>query len=189
MPISHISKVYAVRDIKVFALTADPAGGSPTYGAGIDVPGAKTMTLSGDINTVELRGDNALLDQASTLQNVQVALEFAKMSLDLLGSWFANSVADSGTTPNMKAVWSLLNTTGLGYFGIVGQAHGADTIGGDVQFQINKAILSSFPEMGLAEEEYQTHSVEFRSMPLLSNGKWLNVQYNETLVTPLVAPA
>jgi hypothetical protein len=188
MPLSHITKVYAVKDIKVFPLTADPAGGSPTYGTGIDVPGAKTMTITGDVNTVELRGDNGPLDRASSLSNVNVAIEWAKASLDLLAAWFENTVADSGTTPNQKSVWELLNTTELGYFGVAGQAVGADTIGGDVQFSVNKAILSAFPEMGLAEEDYKTHSTEFATMPLLSTGKWLNVTLNET-ATALAAPA
>jgi hypothetical protein len=188
MPISHVTKVYAVKDIKIFPLTADPAGGSPTYGTGIDVPGAKTLTITGDINTVELRGDNTSLDRASALSNVNCAIEFAKLSLDLLASWFANAITDSGTTPNQKSVWQLLSTTSLGYFGISGQAVGADVLTGDVQFQINKAILSSFPEMGLAEEDYKTHSTEFATMPLLSNNKWLNVTLNETTAA-LAAPS
>lgn len=188
MPISHITKVYAVKDIKIWPLTADPASGSPTYGTGIDVPGAKTLTITGDVNTVELRGDNGSMDRASALSNVNASIEWAKMSLDLLAAWFANTVADSGTTPAQKSVWSLLNTTGLGYFGITGQAVGADVLTGDVQFTVNKAILSAFPEMGLAEEDYKTHSVDFATMPLLSNGKWLNVTLNETAAA-LAAPA
>lgn len=188
MPISHVTKVFAVSDIKIYPLTADPAGGSPTYGAGLDVPGAKTLTITGDIETKALRGDNALLDQASSLTNVQASMEFAKMSLDLLATWFANTVVDSGTTPNQKSVWQLLGTSGLGYFGIVGRAVGADVLTGSVEFQINKAILASFPEMGLEEEDYKTHSVEFATMPLLANSKWLNVTLAETAAA-IAAPA
>lgn len=188
MPLSHVTKVFAVKDIKIYPLTSDPAAGSPVYGTGIDVPGAKTMTISGDINTVELRGDNGPMDRASSLSSVNVSIDWAKASLDLLAAWFANTVVDSGTTPNQKSVWSLLQTTSLGYFGISGQAVGADVLTGDVQFQVNKAILSSFPEMGLAEEDYKTHSAEFATMPLLSNGKWLNVTLNETAAA-LAAPA
>jgi hypothetical protein len=188
MPISHITKVFAVTDIKIYPLTADPAGGSPTYGTGVDVPGAKTLTITGDIETKQLRGDNGLLDQASSLTNVQASMEFAKLSLDLLAAWFANTVADSGTTPNQKSVWTLLNTTGLGYFGVTGRAVGADILTGGVEFQLYKTILASFPEMGLAEEDYKTHSVEFATMPLLSNGKWIGVPIYETLAA-IAAPA
>lgn len=180
MPISHVTKVFAASDAKVFPLTADPAGGSPTYGTGIDVPGLKTVTIEGDVNSVELRGDNTLLDAASNLSNITVSMEFAKTSLDLLAAWFAATVTDSGTTPNQKSTWTLLGTTGLAYFGLSAKAVGADVLTGDVQFNVNKAILSSFPEMGLEEEDYKTSSVEFKAMPLLSNNKWLSIVLNET---------
>lgn len=188
MPISHVTKVFAASDAKVYPLTADPAGGAPTYGTGIDVPGLKTVTIEGDVNSVELRGDNALLDAASNLTNITVSMEFAKSSLDLLGAWFTAAVTDSGVTPAQKATWTLLGTTGLSYFGLSAKAVGADPIAGDVQFSVYKAILSSFPEMGLEEEDYKTSSVEFKAMPLLSNLKWIGQTINET-ATALAAPA
>jgi hypothetical protein len=188
MPLSHVTKVFAASDAKVYPLTADPAGGSPTYGTGIDVPGLKTVTIEGDINSVELRGDNALMDVASNLSNITVGMEFAKTSLDLLAAWFNNTVVDTGTTPAQKSVWSLLGTTALGYFGLSAKAVGADTLTGDVAFGVNKCVLSSFPEMGLEEEDYKTGSVEFKAMPLLSNAKWLSVTLNETAAA-LAAPA
>lgn len=188
MVLSHVTKVFAAKDAKVFPLTADPAGGSPTYGTGIDVPGLKTVTIGGDINSAELRGDNQRLDSQSTLGGITVSMEFAKTSLDLLAAFFSNTITDSGTTPNQKSLWSLLGTTGLGYVGMTCQAVGADTITGDVQFSVHKMMLSSFPEMGLEEEDYKTASVEFDASPLLSNSKWLTVVVNETTAA-VAAPA
>lgn len=189
MPLSHVTKVFAAKDAKVFALTADPAGGTATYGAAIDVPGLKTVTISGDVNTVELRGDNSLLDASSSLTSIDVSMEFAKQSLDLLAAFFNNLVTDSGTTPNQKSIWGLTGASTLGYFGMTCQAVGADTITGDVQFSLHKLILSSFPEMGLEEEDYKTSSVECKAMPLLATGnKWVTVTVNETAAA-LAAPA
>jgi hypothetical protein len=189
VPISHVSKVYAVSDIKMWPVLTDPAGGATTYGTGIDVPGAKTMAITGDVNTVELRGDNTSLDRASAMSNVSVAIEFAKISLDLLAAWFAATVTPSGTTPNQKSIWTLAGTTALSYVGITGKAVGADILTGDVQFTVHKAILTSFPEMGLEEEDYRTHSVEFGAMPALGTGnKWISVTLNETGAA-LAAPA
>lgn len=187
MPLSHITKVFAAKDAKVYPLTAD-SGAAPTYGAGLDVPGLKTVTIGGDVNTAELRGDNSLLDAQSSLSSITVSMEFAKASLDLLAAFFSNTVVDSGATPAMKSVWSLLGSSTLGYVGVTAQAVGADNIGGDVQFEVHKMMLSSFPELGLEEEDYKTQSVEFTAMPLISTGKWLNVTVNETAVA-VAAPA
>lgn len=188
MPISHVSKVFAAKDAKLWPLTADPAGGSPTYGTGIDVPGLKTVTITGEVNTVSLRGDNSLLDSASSMGGIEVEMEFAKMSLDILAAVFAATTVDSGTTPNQKAVWTMLGTTGFNYVGLTCQAVGADVITGDVQFAIYKMIPSSFPEMGLEEEDYKTSSITFSAVPLLSNFKWVGTTLNETAAA-LAAPA
>jgi hypothetical protein len=59
---------------------------------------------------------------------------------------------------------------------------------GDVQFSVYKAVLSSFPEMGLEEEDYKTSALEFAIVPLLSNGKWIGTTLNETAAA-LAAPA
>ena len=188
MPISHVSKVFAAKDCKLFPLTADPSGGSPTYGTGVDVPGLKTCTITGTVNTVELRGDNGKLDGASSMGDVTVALEFAKLSLDVLSAVFAVATADAGTTPNQTSTWTLLNTSQFSYVGMTAQAVGADILTGDVMFSVYKMIPSSFPELGLAEEDYKTSSLEFSAMPLLANGKWIGAAIRETTAA-LAAPA
>lgn len=188
MPISHVTKVFAAKDAQLYPLTADPAGGSPTYGTAVDVPGLKKVTITGDVNTVELRGDNSKLDSASSMGGVKVALEFAKMSLDILAAIFTAAVTDSGTAPSQVASWTMLGSTGFRYVGLTCAAVGADPITGDVTFSIYKMIPSSFPEMGLEEEDYKTSSLEFEAMPLLSNGKWIGSSIRETAAA-LAAPA
>lgn len=188
MPVSHVTKVFAAKDAKLYPLTADPAGGSPTYGTGVDVPGLKTVTITGDVNTVELRGDNQKLDSASSMGSISVALGFAKLSLDILSAVFAALTTDSGTTPNQIATFTLLGTTGFNYVGMTCQAVGADPIAGDAMFSVYKMIPSSFPELGLEEEDYKTSSLEFEAMPLLSNSKWIGAAIRETTAA-LAAPA
>jgi hypothetical protein len=188
MPVSHITKVFAASDAKIYPITADVAGGTITYGTGIDVPGIKTVSIGGEITTAELRGDSTSLDRQSMLGAVNVTVEWAKHSLDILAALFGNTVADSGTTPAMKAVWTLLGTSKPAYVGLSCKALGADPVAGDVGFAVNKMMVTSFPEMGLAEEEYRTFSVEFGAMPTLANGKILSTDINETTVA-IAAPA
>ncbi len=187
MPAPHVTKVFAAKDAKFYPLTSD-TGAAPVYGTGIDVPGLKTLTISGDVNNVELRGDNTLLDSQSTLTNISVEMEFAKQSLDILAALTTATVADSGVAPNEISTWTLLGTSGLSYVGISAVAVGADPIGGDTTFSIYKATLSGFPEMGLAEEDYQTISLELAAMPTLSNQKWIGTAIRNTAAA-LAAPA
>jgi hypothetical protein len=176
--------LFAVSDCKISKLTADPAGGTATYATAVDVPGIKTMSIGGDVNTVELRGDNQSLDQNSVLGSLTVSVEHAKISLDVLDVLLGTTTTDSGTTPNMIATTVLLGTNTMNYFKIEGKTPtaGADTVTGDLHFVLHKCILSSFPDLGLAEEDYQTVSFEAVAIPLLANAKSLSIVANETAV-------
>lgn len=182
MPLSHISKAFAVVDAKIAPLTADPSGGAATYGALVDVPGIKSVSIGGDISTVELRGDNQLLDANSTLTSISLEFEYAKLSLDALDVLVGGTVVDAGVTPNQTANYTLLGTDTLGYFRFLAKTPtaGGDAVTGDVQFELYKCILSGFPEMGMAEEEYQTFTVSAIALPRLSDQKWLRTAFQET---------
>ncbi len=182
MPLSHVSKVYAVSDAKISKLTADPAGGATTYGTLTDVPGIKEMTIGGNVNTVELRGDNALLDQNSTLGNITVSVSNAKISLDVLAIMLGGTNTDAGTTPSQTSTYLLKNTDTFSYFKIEAKTPtgGADTPTGDLHYVLHKCILSSFPDLGHAEEDYRIVSFEAIAVPLISNGNHLSIVLNET---------
>lgn len=183
MPLSHVTKVFGVNDAKIAKLTADPAGGSATYATSVDVPGIKSVTISGEITTVDLRGDHTLLDSDSTLQNVTVGFEYAKLSLDALVVWLGGTVSDSGTTPDQIAKLAMLGTDTLlaNYWKFEAKTVSADTVGGDVHLVLYKCKLTSFPELGTAEEDYQTFSVEARAVPRLADSKWIDIEARETI--------
>lgn len=182
MAISHVSKLYAVEDAKIAAVTADPSGGTTTYGSLVDVPGIKSVTISGNVNTVELRGDNSLLDANSTLTNITLIFEYAKLSLDALDILAGGAVTDAGTGSTETATYDLLRTDALGYFKFEAKTPtaGVDEVAGDAHITLWKCMLSSFPEFGMAEEDYQTFSVSAIAVPRLSDNKWLQVKFNET---------
>lgn len=188
MPLSHVTKVFAVTDCKLYKVTADPAGGSTTYGPAIDVPGIKSIEISGDVESKQLRGDNSLLDSDTVLTNVSAKIEHAKLSLDALAMMLGQTVTDTGTTPNQVAGLDIIGggfagQTKFAPFKLTGVSASADPVGGNVLFTLHKAVLASFPDMGLAEEDYQTISADLNAMPLLSTGKWLSVAINETAAT------
>jgi hypothetical protein len=182
MPISRVTKLYAVQDAKIAPLTTDPADGTPTYGALVDVPGIKSVEISGDVEVKELRGDNTLLDSDSTISNVTVSFPHAKLSLDVLKALMSSTVTDAGTTPSQTSTWEMDSTVKPAPFKLeaVTPVSGGDLIGGDVHFTLHKCILSSFPGLGLAEEDYRTIETEARAVPLISTGKWITVRINET---------
>lgn len=185
MPISHVTKSFAVTDCKVAKLTADPAGGSPTYAASIDVPGIKKVTISGDVETKQLRGDNTKLDSDTVLTNITAEIEHAKISLDVLAMMLTQTVTDSGTTPNQIAALPIFGGgVGAGVkfapFRLEALSATADPVFGSVRFSLAKCILNSFPDMGLEEEDYKTSSFGVDCSPLISTGLWITPSIYET---------
>lgn len=188
MPVTHFTKVFAVTDAKINKMLTDVTGGSTTYGASIDVPGIKSIKISGDVENKKLRGDNGLLDSDSVLTNVTAEVEHAKLSLDAISAILGGVVTDTGTTPNQVATHNLI---GPGFanaakpvpFKLSGISASADPIAGNVSLILHKCILSGFPDFGLAEEDYQTVSFKCDAMPLLSSGLWLTTAVNETAAT------
>jgi hypothetical protein len=182
VPISRVTKLFAVKDCKVFPLLDDPAGGTPAYGVGIDVPGIKSMQVSGDVETKELRGDNQLLDSDSILKNITVSFPHAKLSLDVLVALVSSTVTDSGTGATEATEWNLTSDSRPVPFKIEGASptSGGDIIGGDVHFIAWKCKISKFPGLGLAEEDYQAIENEATAVPLISTGKLLSTRINKT---------
>jgi hypothetical protein len=183
MPLQRFTRVYGIQDAKIAPLTSDPSGGSPTYGALIDVPGIKSFEISGDIEVKALRGDNVKLATNSTISNIQVSITHAKVSLDVLTAILGGTVTDSGTTPAQKSAWDLTaETATLPPFKLEGvtPANGVDLVGGDYHTVLHKLTLSSFPDLGYAEEDYRIASFTADADPLLSNGKWISIVLNET---------
>lgn len=179
MALTHISKVFAVKDAKVRPLLSDLDGGTPSYGPYVDLPGIKSVKISGDVESKELRGDNRLLDSDSVLTNVSVDFEYAKLSLDAFGVFFANAPVVDVTTPAATAEWTLMADTKMAPFGFAAVSVAADIIGGDVIVELYKCVLSGFPELGMEEEDYKTQPLSAAASPLTSSGQWIRVGIRE----------
>lgn len=186
MPVTHRSKVFAVKDARIAKLTADAAGAAPTYGTALDVPGIKSVTVGGDVTSVELRGDNKALDGDSFLSSVSVSFEYAKLDLDVLGVLLGGTVVDAGVTPNQTATLGVTAESVFSYFYFEAVSVSADPIGGDVRIYLPKCKLTDFPELGMEEEDYRTFEVSAAAYDPVGTGNWFEYGIRETgaLLTP-----
>lgn len=184
-PISHVTKLYSVQDCKLFPLTADPAGGTPSYGEGVDAPGIQQMVIGGDIEIKSLRGDNRALASNSSLTDITIDVTNAKLSLDALAVILGGVTTDAGAAPARTASWDLTADNAiLPPFKIEGVTppNGVDIIGGDLHWVLYCCQLSKFPALGLAQEDFQVASFSAQANPLVSTGEWISAVINETAV-------
>lgn len=176
----RVFKVFAVEDCKIRKVLTDPSGGPATYGPAIDVPGIKNVTISGDVNTVQLRGDNTALETDTTLTGLTASMDHAKLSLDVLEVLLGGTSATTGVAPNTAETFTLPSTAAFGDFVLEAKTPRYSD-GSDVHIRLGKLKLSSFPEFGMAEEDYKTaDGVESSVTPLTSTGNWFAIISNET---------
>jgi hypothetical protein len=183
MAISHITKLYGVVDAKIYELTADPAGGPAVYAGGIDVPGIKSVEVTGDIKSVELRGDNTLLDSDASLQKVNLKFNYAKLNLDALAVLLGGTVTDGGAGSTETATFRRTGADVFKYFKFEAKCVGVDELAGDGHIVIYKAKLAEFPQLGFAEEDYQLFSVGATAIPRRADNVWWDIVVNETAAT------
>lgn len=182
MAISHTTKVFAVTDAKIAALTADASGGgSPTYGTIQDVPGIKQIGLSFDMKNTELRGDNRRLESDSVLVGCKVTFDHAKLDLDALKILLGGTVTDAGTGTTETATFKRNGTDSLPYFKLEAATptSGVDVVGGDLHLVVNKLKISNY-NLGFAEEDYQTFSAEAVGVFTVSSDELFRLVINET---------
>lgn len=182
MALTPVSMVYATQDAKLYPMLTDPEGGTATYGDAIDVPGIKAVALKGSMEKKTLRGDNKQLATVTALTEVTGAVNHAKLSLTALAAMLGGTVVQSGTTPAQRAAWSLKGASVPKPFMLVAKTpdNGSDQVGGSVDFGLVKCVLSSFPEIGTADEDFAIVSFEVSCDPRLSDDEWIVIGINET---------
>jgi hypothetical protein len=165
-------------------MLTDPAGAATTYSASsTPVVGTKAVKVTGTVVSVDLRGDNTLLDTDTMLQGVALELDYAKLNLDVIAILLGGTVVDAGTTPSQTSVWTLPNPPTYNYIKLEARSMAADSVLGDFHILFPKVKLSDFPMMGLAEENYQLFNLKMKAVP--PNGTpvgWMTVTLNETAV-------
>jgi hypothetical protein len=167
--------VFGVADAKISPLVTDAVGGA-TYGTAIDVPGIKSVTIKGTSTTKELRGDNRLLAKISTLDSVQVDIEFAKWDAELYALFTGATLTTDGNNWNVDLS---ANQSGVP-FKLEAVSVGASGAGSNVNIILHKVIVTDLPDfLGFTEEDFKTVKVTADALPLV-DGSWIGAGYNET---------
>jgi hypothetical protein len=166
---------FGAQHAEIAGLTSDDAIAGQTYGEVFDVPGLKSIASSASSNTVELRGDNRLIVKETTLQSVEVTLEFAMWDANIFALLTGAELVENGgagysltyTTSSTPAMFSL-------------RARPAAASGGNtLEIFYPKLIITNLPDMlGLVEEDFKTVSITCEVIPTEDN-IWMSWTYVE----------
>src|SRR6185295_3376890 len=126
MPLTPVTRVFGVKELKIYPLLTDPVGGTATYGTGVALTGATTLTLNGTIESKYLKGDSVILDGDAVWDQLDGTVEYRKLSLDVLQVLLSTVEVTAGTTPNQTVTYTIKSSDTLKTFRIDGRALAAD---------------------------------------------------------------
>lgn len=180
MPLSNITKVFAVNDAAIAQLSTDSSG-APTYGTLFDCPGIKKVGLDFDLKNVELRGDNKRLDSSTIVIGCKLTFDHAKLSFDVINAILGSTITTSGTTPSQvtKITGKSVDVVPYFFFGAKTPTAGVDISTGDIHLQLPKLKIDKYA-LGFAEEDYQIFSGEASGMFTISNDTLWQLALHET---------
>lgn len=152
MALANVDLPYGLRDIKVA-----PVANDGTVGTKVDLPNAQTLEFSETTSTQELRGDDSVVANRTTVDNVEWTLASGGISFEAAAVMFGGTITSTGTTPNISKKWRRLNSDSYPNFYIEGQAMSES--GGDHHTVIHKAKASSFSGSH-ADQEFWVSNAE-----------------------------
>lgn len=129
---------YGLRDIKV--ATLDAAG---VKGSLVDLPAAQTLEFTEETSSQVLRGDDAVVAQRVTIDNVSWTLDSGGISFEAYTVIAGGAVSSTGTTPSIVKKWRRMGTDAYPDFFLEGQSMSES--GGDnhIVFHRSKATQIS----------------------------------------------
>lgn len=117
MPLNDNRLPYGLRDIKVATLD-----GSGTKGTLVDLPNAQTLEFEETTSTQQLRGDDAVKANRTTVDAVEWSLDAGGINFEAMKVIAGGNITTTGVTPNVKKQWRRMEGEAYPDFYLVGQA-------------------------------------------------------------------
>lgn len=151
MALSNTRLPYGLRDVKV--ATLDAAG---VKGSLVDLPNAQTFEFTETTETQELRGDDKVVAQRTTVNGVEWTLDSGGISFEAYVVIAGGTIASTGVTPNVEKTWYRLGTDSYPDFYLEGQA--ISESGGDHHTVIHRAKANQISGSHTDQEFWVSHS-------------------------------
>lgn len=183
MAAGHVTEHYGFRDGKLRLLLTD-TGSAPTYDTYVDVPGVTEMSVTPQIESAQLEGDDEVIARRGRPQKIELEITFVQQSLDILPILLGGTVSDVDGT---LARYRQLDTDSLPYFRFDGEvASVAEGLGG-TRCVFYKCQVTDAEPFGMAQlNDFGEFSFTAEAIPLASNGRLIDV-YHSTAAIDLTA--
>lgn len=142
---------YGLRDIKV--ATLDNTGVKGTL---VDLPAAQTLEFTEETASQVLRGDDAVVAQRVTIDNVNWTLDSGGISFEAYTVIAGGAITSTGTTPSIIKKWRRMGTDAYPDFFLEGQSMSES--GGDNHLVFHRAKATQISGTMQDQEFWVSHA-------------------------------
>ncbi len=151
MTVKTTTKVFGIDEIKLYPISQDGTDGY-VLADGIELPGAKSLEVTFQIDEKNLSGNEMILDVYSKVKKLNFSAGFAKLGLEVLqaslGGFLHKNDSSSG--------FSLQNNKNTPYFQLVAKVSGTDE--GALFLHLMKCKVNAIP-IKAQESDFATFSL------------------------------
>lgn len=161
--VAHETVVFDVHDAKVYSLVTDTVGGSPTYGAAVDVPGIADVSLDPNLVTAELKGDARVMAKKGRTDRYNFSATYGKLSGDVLMVILGLTNPVNTAT---KARFRSKSPSPLPYFAMRFKIEDLDEGLGDLHVHMYKCQLTGGTLLGSSTDNFGQPTLECEAIAL-----------------------
>lgn len=142
---------YGLRDVKVATLDA-----SGTRGTLVDLPNAQTLEFTETTSTQELRGDDAIKAQRTSVDAVEWSLDAGGINFEAMKVIAGGTITTTGVTPAVKKTWR--RTEGESYPDFFAEGQAMSESGGDHHTVLHRCKASQISGTHQDQEFWVSHA-------------------------------
>lgn len=142
---------YGLRDVKV--ATLDSAGVKGTL---VDLPNAQTLEFTETTSTQELRGDDVIKAQRTTVNAVEWTLDAGGINFEAMKVMAGGTITTTGVTPNVKKQWRRL--AGESYPDFYAEGQAMSESGGDHHTVLHRCKANQISGTHQDQEFWVSHA-------------------------------
>ncbi len=152
---------FSLQDAAAYPFTA----GGVAQAAPVDIVGVKTIQQSMSVETVENRGDGAVLASVAEINSLELTITLAAFTPTSIAAISGGTVSTSGTGATAITKLSRKTTDVVPYFKLMGQTRAKDAEGGAARVTYPKVSWQGGPDFSFADNAFAEFAVNAKAIP------------------------
>jgi len=144
----------------------------------VDLPAAQKLTFKVEVNSKELRGDDEVVYTMSRIPKGTGSFSSGGYPASAIALMTGKTITETGTTPNITGVWSMLGGDSFPEFELYGQAYGQN--GSALLVHLFRCVVTGGLEFNFEDDNFFVNGIDIDVLRDTGTGKIFEITQQET---------